>query len=213
MLVDDVVPLGFRLDGQVIWPYAGGSEGAPEGAPDDGGDDGGDGGGGTGSNSDVERLTKAINDERALTKQARDGLRPWLGLARDLGVKGPDEIRSRLAALNSEQQDHAAAIDAARAEVLGKANARIVKAEIKVLAAKDFADPADAATFLKVEDYEVDDDGNVDAKSIKRDLADLLRRKPHLAAVSKKVDFEGGARKTAKGTGDMNETIRNLRRR
>lgn len=213
MLVIDAEPLGFRLGGQVIWPYAGGSEGAPEDLGDEGEDgDEGEGGGTGGSETDIERLTRAIDRERGLTKQARDGLRPWLALAKELGVKNPDEIRSRLKALTVEQQDHAAAVDAARGEVLSKANARIVRAEIKALA-KDFADPADAVLNLRVEDYDVDDDGNVDEKSIKRDLADLLKRKPHLAAVSRKVDFEGGARRTAKGPGDMNDAIRNLARR
>jgi hypothetical protein len=128
-------------------------------------------------------------------------------------VKSPDEIRSRLQALSKEQGDHAASLDKVRGEVMSQANKRIVKAEIKALAASDFADPADAVLNLKAEDYEVDDDGNVDERRVKADLADLLKRKPHLAKVSRKVDFEGGARRSSAKPGDMNDTIRRLARR
>lgn len=56
---------------------------------------------------------------------------------------------------------------------------RSVLAEVKALAADGFADPSDAAVFLgDLKKYASGDD--VDAESIKTDLADLLSRKPHL---------------------------------
>lgn len=57
---------------------------------------------------------------------------------------------------------------------------RAVSAEIRALAT-GFADPADAAAFLDSAKY-VGDDGEIDTEKIKTDLADLLTRKPHLAA-------------------------------
>lgn len=56
---------------------------------------------------------------------------------------------------------------------------RTVKAEIKA-AAGDFADPSDAAAFLDLSTY-TGEDGEIDGEKIKTDLAELLKRKPHLA--------------------------------
>lgn len=56
---------------------------------------------------------------------------------------------------------------------------RTVRAEIKAAAADLFADAEDASAFLQLADY-VDGDGDVDSERIKADLADLLKRKPHL---------------------------------
>lgn len=210
-----LVTLGFREDGRPIWSYSGGSEGPPENsATEDGGDD--EQTGDTDSLDETQltdKVQRLIDRERADAKRARDAARPWISLARSLGVRGPDEVRSRLEALTREQSESAAAIDTARADALSKANARIVKAEIKAAAADLFADPSDAVLHLRPEDYEVDDNGDiVDEKTLKRDLADLLRRKPHLKKVSSKVDFEGGPRRTAEGPVDMNERIRSLAR-
>ncbi len=57
---------------------------------------------------------------------------------------------------------------------------RAVRAEVKALAAADFADPEDASAFLDLSTY-ADDEGDVDTEAIKADLDDLLSRKPHLA--------------------------------
>lgn len=203
--------LGWRTDGQEIWSYEGGSEGAVEDSGDGDGDEG-DETEGTGDDGS-SALERAIERERKAAKEARDALRPWRVLAQELGVKSPSEIKNRLAAMTQEQQKSAEERDRRDAEILTKANTRVIKASIKALAAKDFTDPEDAVLNLKVSDYEVDDDGNVDERAIKRDLADLLKRKPHFAAVSKKVDYEGGARKSAKGPDNMNDKIRSLARR
>ena len=207
--------IGNRRDGRVIWRYEGGSPEASEGTSgDESGGEGG-GGGGDGSESEVTRLQRALDSERSLAKQARDAARPWRVLAQELGVKGPDEVRSRIKALSTEQERYAASIDEVRNEVTGKANARIVSAEIRAIAATDFADPMDAVLNLRASDYEVGDDGSVDERRIRSDLAELLKRKPHLAKVSRKVDFEGGPRGGKPGNKPvgMDETIRRLARR
>lgn len=61
-----------------------------------------------------------------------------------------------------------------------KANGRIVRAEIRALAAGRFADPADAVVFLDVSRFDVDDDGEVDRDEIAAAIDELLARKPHL---------------------------------
>lgn len=69
-------------------------------------------------------------------------------------------------------------------EALAKANARIVRSEIKAAAAGKLADPKDALNFINPDDFEVDDDGTVDEDEIAEAIDDLLTRKPYLAAQS-----------------------------
>lgn len=57
---------------------------------------------------------------------------------------------------------------------------RAVKAEVRALAATQFADPEDASAFLDLASF-VDDEGEIDTSSIKSELEGLLKRKPHLA--------------------------------
>lgn len=204
----DLDVIGFRADGTPIHSVRGGADG---GGDDGGGDGGGEGDGGGGDEGQLgEAGLKALERERDAARNAKDALRPWRVLAKELGVAGPDEVRNRLRAMTEDQQKAAEERDRRDAEILDKANRRVIASTIKALAAKDFADPQDAVLNLSQQDYDVTDDGEVDEKAIQRDLADLLKRKPHLSATSKKVDFEGGARKTASAPLDMNTRIRNL---
>jgi hypothetical protein len=63
-------------------------------------------------------------------------------------------------------------------ERAAKAVRTAVASKVEALAARDFADPEDAAGALDLASY-VDDDGVIDTGAIKADLADLLKRKPH----------------------------------
>jgi hypothetical protein len=73
---------------------------------------------------------------------------------------------------------------------LSKANGRIVRAEVKAAAAGKLADPADAYRFIDLEQFEVDDDGNVDSDEIAEAITDLIKSKPYLAAATAKR-FQG----------------------
>jgi len=84
---------------------------------------------------------------------------------------------------------------------------RAVRAEVRALAAGTFADPEDAAVYLNTSDF-VDADGEVDGKGIQKALADLIKRKPHLAKEQAPPSFDGGARTTASAPADMNALIR-----
>lgn len=57
---------------------------------------------------------------------------------------------------------------------------RAVRAEVRALAADGFADPDDAHVFLNLDDF-VGDDGDIDTDGIRKELGELLKRKPHLA--------------------------------
>ena len=71
----------------------------------------------------------------------------------------------------------------ATAEATKTANRRILAAEIRAAAAGKLTDPADALLHLKLDDYAVSDDGEVDQEELSAAIADLLKRKPYLAAM------------------------------
>lgn len=70
----------------------------------------------------------------------------------------------------------------ADARATEKANGRIVRAELRAAAAGKLSDPADALTFIDPTQFDVDDDGEVDQEEIAQAVADLLAKKPYLAA-------------------------------
>ncbi|MCW7991322.1 hypothetical protein XF35_40530 [Streptomyces platensis subsp. clarensis] len=120
---------------------------------------------------DADRAKKAINKKNAENKSLRDRLKelePLARRAKELEDAQKTE-QERLAEQLTAQQEKAA-----------KAIRTAVTSKVEALAAKDFADPENAAGALNLADY-VDDDGAIDTDAIKRDLAELLKRKPHWA--------------------------------
>ena len=113
----------------------------------------------------------AIAAERAARKAAEKS-------AADLAAK----VKAFEDAGKTAEQKTADELNALRGKVRA-ATARAVAAEVRALAAGQFADPTDAGAFL---------DPGKDA-----DLADLLKRKPHLAAgkpAPSRVDLGQGSR-------------------
>lgn len=91
-------------------------------------------------------------------------------------------------------------------EANAKANARILRSEIKAAAAGKFADPADALAFIDVSKFEVDENGDVDAEEISDAIEELLTRKPHLAATARQRfqgTGDGGAQRNAGGPSQL----------
>jgi hypothetical protein len=97
-----------------------------------------------------------------------------------------EERRKRIAAEAArdatDPDETARATREAERAALAKANGRIVRAEIKAAAKGVLHDPADAFTFIDPTEFEVDDNGEVDADEIASAIADLVTRKPYLAA-------------------------------
>lgn len=172
-----------------IWPVLGG-DGTDEGGDDQGADGSATENGDQDAKPDADPLREegkqAIARMKEREKKTRESLRGWTSLASELGVKSAEELKALVAGKqkNAEEQQTADVERIKReaaAEATSKANARIVRAEVKALAAETFADAADAAPFLDLSQYEVDDNGDVDADQIRDDLKALLQRKPHLA--------------------------------
>lgn len=88
-------------------------------------------------------------------------------------------------ALEDAKTEQEKAVDAARKEgeaaANQRANARLVSAEIRALAAAaGFRDPADATAHVDAASVQVGDDGQVDAASLKAALDELAKAKPYL---------------------------------
>lgn len=95
------------------------------------------------------------------------------------------------AALEAAKTDAEKAIDAARKEgetsALSAVNARILKAEAKVLAAESkFRNPALAVATIDLSGVKVAEDGTVDADAIKAKLTALAASDPYLVDDGKK---------------------------
>lgn len=196
-----IVPLGYRRNGAPIWPILGASEDDPaagssgggdesEDGTDDGVDDPSEGDDAAGSEGEdqlgdagkqaLDRMKATVKAERAKRRAAEKALAE---ASKPPAGDGPDPD-----ALKAE----------GRKQALAEANARIVRAEIKAAAAGKLADPTDAVAFIDASEIDVDDDGNVDEDAIADAIADLLKKKPHLAVQDGKRfkgSADGGARK------------------
>lgn len=106
-------------------------------------------------NSEAENLRKRLKELEPLAKKAKE--------LEDAQKTEQERLTEQLTAA----QERAA-----------KAVRTAVASKVEALAARDFADPEDAAGALDLAAY-VDDDGAIDTEAIQRDLADLLKRKPH----------------------------------
>ena len=101
-----------------------------------------------------------------------------------------DDLKAKVGALEEStktdlEHEIEKARNEARAEVQTGANARLVAAEVRALAAElAFRDPADALAQLsvagKLADVPVGDDGSVDGAVVKAELEALAKSKPYL---------------------------------
>ncbi|MFJ2162370.1 hypothetical protein [Streptomyces sp. NPDC087856] len=127
-------------------------------------------------------MKERLREERKRRKAAeseRDQLKTGSGDAND-----PERIRT--------EADKAAT---------DRANARIVRSEIRAAAAGKLTNPRDALAFLDMTQFEVDEDGQVDENEIADAIEDLLKERPYLGVAAKAAEprfqgsGDGGARK------------------
>lgn len=70
----------------------------------------------------------------------------------------------------------------AETAALSKANTRIIRVEVKAAAKGVLADPADAYKFLDLDQFEVDENGDLDSDEVAEAIDELIKTKPYLAA-------------------------------
>lgn len=108
------------------------------------------------------------------------------------------ELEQRMA--QNDKGDGDDAVAKATAAATAAANTRILKAEIRAAAAKKLADPRDALRFLDLDQFEVNEDGEVDGEEIADAIEDLIKDKPYLAAATGRRfqgSGDGGAQRKA----------------
>lgn len=170
-------------------------------SPEDGG-----GGGGTDEDEPVEPKPITFKDEAALMarmgrhakgeqdKQAKalgyDSYADMVEAAKAARAKSDEEKTESV-----KQKERADAAEAKSADALARSNARLIKAEVKVVAKDlEFADADDAFALMDRSGIEVDDEDNV--KGVKEALTKLLKAKPHLKGTTAPGkgggDFSGG---------------------
>lgn len=111
------------------------------------------------------KIAKANSEAKNLRERLK-ALEPLAKKAQELEDAQKSESERLNEQLTSAQERASKAIRAA------------VASKVEALASKDFADPEDAAGALDLAAY-VDEDGAIDSDAIRRDLTDLLKRKPH----------------------------------
>ena len=188
-----------------IWPILGGAPDEDDDQDDDAGD--GDEGDDDGQDDDAGDDGDGDQDDDGGDDDGQDDADP--DGADQLGDKGKRALASmkgkwrkerdqrkeleRQLAAKKNGGDGDDAVAKATAAATAKANTRIIKAEIRAAAAKKLADPRDALRFLDLEQFEVDEEGEVDAEEIADAIDDLIKSKPYLAAQG---------RQRFQGTGD-----------
>lgn len=158
-----------------------------------------DSGGATPTDTDKDAGATAATAESADESEDPDDKEPegadQLG---DAGKKALDRMKEKWRAERDRRRELEQQLagdgteDKAAAEAITKAHARILRSEIKAAAKGKFADPADAFRFLDLDQFEVSEDGEVDEQEIADAIADVLAKKPYLAA-GQPGRFTGGA--------------------
>lgn len=202
-----LTPIGTRRNGDPIWPALGA-------APDDG-DGGGDGDNPEGGDGDQD--PPGTEDLADAGKKALDAMKAERTAAKRearAAAKRAEEAEAELARLRNagkppaaDQPDPDQVRRDAVKEATARANARILRAEVRAAAAGRLHDPADALAYLDLTDFDVDDDGSVNSKAITEAIDELIERKSYLAKKTdeapkpKPPSFDSGARGGGGGGG------------
>lgn len=199
-----------------IWPILGAAEDDGSEDADDSGDPGDDPTDAADSDdsgtSDGDDIADAGDDDKPLGPKGERALAAEKQRRRDEAAKRRAaeqrnrELEVELAKLRKgtdpepgDDEKDASDVEEVRRkaeqDVTAKANERILRAEVRAAATGKLADPADALKFLDLTQFEVGDDGDVDADEIADAIDDLIKNKPYLGAAA-----QGGKR--FKGSGD-----------
>jgi hypothetical protein len=177
----------------------GGSDDGADSAADDGASDDSDGGD-QGDDDGADALGDKGKQALDRMKQQRNAARDQLKAFKALGMTA-EQIKALVdkgKPGDGDQPDADAIRREVETEAAKKAARRILRSEIKAAAAGKLTDPADAFQFLDLDEFEVDDDGNVDEDEIAEAIENLLSKKPYLAVQDGKRfkgSADGGARK------------------
>jgi membrane protein involved in colicin uptake len=112
----------------------------------------------------VRTLTNDLKAERAARKKLAD-----------------EYAKLQRSHMDDDERKLAEAHAAGRAEALAEANGRLLRAEVRAVAAAKLADADDAVRLLDLDSFEPSADGAFDRKAIDSALDALVESKPYLA--------------------------------
>lgn len=144
---------------------------------------------------------KALEQERAARKAAEKASRKAEAELADL----------RKQSMSEQERAVVEAREQARTEALAEANRRIINAEVKAAAAGKLANPKLGTRLLDLDQFKVDDEGNVDVEAISAAIDGLLEAEPYLAAGATPRtpgSADGGPRGAPKTVTDMDALLR-----
>lgn len=95
----------------------------------------------------------------------------------------------------------------ARKEALGEANSRVLRSEIRAAAGGKLADPSDAPALLGDLSRFLNDDGDIDSKTVSSAIDELVKAKPYLAPAGRPGRLPGGGAKPSEGV-SMDDWLR-----
>jgi hypothetical protein len=113
---------------------------------------------------DAEELRNALATERKTRKRMEAEVER-------LKREGMDDTERQVAEAKA----------AGRAEALAEVNQKLVRAEVRAVAAAKLADPGDAVRLLDLDEFEVSDDGTIDTRALGNAIDKLVEAKPYLA--------------------------------
>jgi hypothetical protein len=213
-----VLALGWRKartgeDGpQPIWPILGAAEDDdPDDDPDPADDEPQDDPADDDPDEPADDDPDGADDLGDKGKQALDRMKAKLKAERDKRKAAEAERDQLKAGQGKDGQDPERIRSEAEQAATAKANARIVRSEVRAAAAGKLADPRDALRFLDLEQFEVDEDGQVDEDEVADAIDQLVKDKPYLAAGAGKPQprfqgtGDGGARKGTGGPKQLTE--------
>lgn len=145
-------------------------------------------------------LAAEVEKWKALTRKHEERAKANAKAAKEL-----EQLRESTA--SESEKAIAAAKAEGRTEALAVATRRILTAEVKAAAGGVLQDPEDAVRLLDLAEFEVDDDGEIDAKAITAAVRRLAESKPYLAVGAKPTALPGGGATPSQGI-SMDDLIR-----
>lgn len=115
---------------------------------------------------------KALEAERKARRDAEKALK----------AAQAEAEKYKTASLSDQEKAIKDAETKAREESLGKAKTRVLEEAVTAAAARKLKHPEDAARFLTMSDFEVDDDLKIDKTAIESAIDELVKSRPELAA-------------------------------
>lgn len=153
----------------------------------------------------LDEKTKAIlSKERAARRKADRSRRAMKREVKKLNTK-IQELTEKHG--TEDEKKIAEAVEEART----KANRKLVAAEVKAAAAGKLRNPALAMKLLDLDDFDVDEDGDVDTDAIDKAIGELVKDNPELAGKPSGKGGSGGdfdGKKNSEGKPDMNKLLR-----